>query len=113
MINFKKPMFSLGFRGLLLLALLAQAACSSHPLMRSATATSTDAADDIVRALDSGPSGATAANAHATVPPPDISAALLPPLAPEADGRNVSMSMHGALKPAPFSSPWSTAPVTT
>ncbi|ONF44749.1 pilus (MSHA type) biogenesis protein MshL [Marinobacter lutaoensis] len=78
-------MFSLGFRGLLLLALLAQAACSSHPLMRSATATSTDAADDIVRALDSGPSGATAANAHATVPPPDISAALLPPLAPEAD----------------------------
>ncbi|WP_255199649.1 pilus (MSHA type) biogenesis protein MshL [Marinobacter lutaoensis] len=85
MINFKKPMFSLGFRGLLLLALLAQAACSSHPLMRSATATSTDAADDIVRALDSGPSGATAANAHATVPPPDISAALLPPLAPEAD----------------------------
>ena len=58
-------------------------ACSSNPLMRSATATSTEAADDIVGALDNAQAAGEARSAERASPsalPTDISAQLLPPL---------------------------------
>lgn len=67
---------------------LVLAACSNNPLMRSATATSTDAADAIDRSLEEAsqaqPPAPTPSQAAATLPA-DVSAALLPPLSSEAD----------------------------
>ena len=67
---------------------LVLAACSNNPLMRSATATSTDAADAIDRSLEEAsqaqPPAPTPSQATATLPD-DVSAALLPPLSSEAD----------------------------
>ena len=70
---------------LTLLLALSLAACSNNPLMRTSSATSTDAADQIDRTLaeaERGPQvpireGAPAATAQV---PADVSAALLPPL---------------------------------
>jgi len=58
-------------------------ACSNNPLMRSATATSTDAADAIDRSLEEAaqPEPAAPTSGQAPAPlPADVSAALLPPL---------------------------------
>ena len=63
-------------------------ACSNNPLMRSATATSTDAADAIDRSLEEAaqPKSAASTSEPASVPlPADVSAALLPPLSEGAD----------------------------
>ncbi len=63
-------------------------ACSNNPLMRSATATSTDAADAIDRSLEeaaqSEPAAPTPGQASAPLPA-DVSAALLPPLSGSSD----------------------------
>ncbi|PPI83659.1 pilus (MSHA type) biogenesis protein MshL [Marinobacter maroccanus] len=67
---------------------LVLAACSNNPLMRSATATSTDAADAIDRSLEEAAQTQPAAppTGQASAPlPADVSAALLPPLSGGAD----------------------------
>lgn len=77
----------------LLVLSLALAACSNNPLMRTATATSTDAAEAIGATLEAAeepslsPSAKTSAgSAVAAIPvPASVSAALLPPLSPAAD----------------------------
>jgi MSHA biogenesis protein MshL len=63
-------------------------ACSNNPLMRSATATSTDAADAIDRSLEEAaqPEPAAPTSGQASAPlPADVSAALLPPLSGGSD----------------------------
>ena len=63
-------------------------ACSNNPLMRSATATSTDAADAIDRSLEEAaqPEPAAPTSGQAPAPlPADVSAALLPPLSGGSD----------------------------
>ena len=63
-------------------------ACSNNPLMRSATATSTDAADAIDQSLEEAtqPEPAAPASTEASAPlPADVSAALLPSLSGGAD----------------------------
>ncbi|WP_227499688.1 pilus (MSHA type) biogenesis protein MshL [Marinobacter adhaerens] len=63
-------------------------ACSNNPLMRSATATSTDAADAIDQSLEEAtqPKPAAPASTEASAPlPADVSAALLPSLSGGAD----------------------------
>ena len=67
---------------------LALTACSNNPLMRSATATSTDAADAIDRSLEEAaqPEPAAPTSGQAPAPlPADVSAALLPPLSGGSD----------------------------
>ncbi|MGM0769343.1 MAG: pilus (MSHA type) biogenesis protein MshL [Pseudomonadota bacterium] len=66
------------------------AACSNNPLMRTGNATSTDAAEEIDRALaeaeNAQEDGANAGgSAAASQVPADVSAALLPPLASGSD----------------------------
>ncbi len=73
----------------LLLAILL-AACSNNPLMRTGAATSTDAAEEIDRALAEADGSADAsiedsAPGSADSVPADVSAALLPPLASGSD----------------------------
>lgn len=73
--------------GALALSLMLSA-CSNNPLMRSATATSTDAADAIDRSLEEAAQtepAATTAGQVSTPLPADVSAALLPPLSGGAD----------------------------
>ena len=73
--------------GLLALSLVL-AACSNNPLMRSATATSTDAADAIDQALEGARKNSPAdpgVRKEAAPLPADVSAALLPPLSGPAD----------------------------
>ncbi|MGF2736653.1 pilus (MSHA type) biogenesis protein MshL [Marinobacter sp. DUT-1] len=64
-------------------------ACSNNPLMRTGAATSTDAADDIVRTLEQAEAeqqGASYSREPATsAMPADISAQLLPPLSADND----------------------------
>jgi MSHA biogenesis protein MshL len=63
-------------------------ACSNNPLMRSATATSTDAADAIDRSLEEAtqPEPTEPATGPSSAPlPADVSAALLPPLSGGTD----------------------------
>src|SRR6056297_459872 len=63
-------------------------ACSNNPLMRSATATSTDAADAIDRSLEEAAQPELAASSFdpdSAPLPADVSAALLPPLSEGAD----------------------------
>lgn len=63
-------------------------ACSNNPLMRSATATSTDAADAIDRSLEEAaqPEPAAPTSGQASAPlPADVSNALLPPLSGGSD----------------------------
>lgn len=63
-------------------------ACSNNPLMRSATATSTDAADAIDRSLEEAaqPEPAAPTSGQASAPlPAEVSAALLPPLSGGSD----------------------------
>lgn len=63
-------------------------ACSNNPLMRSATATSTDAADAIDRSLEEAarPESTEPATGPSSAPlPADVSAALLPPLSGGTD----------------------------
>lgn len=78
------------FLSLLLATTLA--ACSNNPLMRTSTATSTDAAEQIDQALAEAESEARQADASANAGgnepmavPPDVSAALLPPLSSAAE----------------------------
>ncbi|EMP53981.1 pilus (MSHA type) biogenesis protein MshL [Marinobacter santoriniensis NKSG1] len=68
---------------------LVLSACSNNPLMRTSTATSTDAADEIVKNLDNADAAeqnqqpdASKQTAQASLPA-DVSAALLPPLQPD------------------------------
>lgn len=64
-------------------------ACSNNPLMRSGAATSTDAADDIVRTLEQVEAEQQGGNGSpepaTSAMPADISAQLLPPLAADND----------------------------
>ncbi len=67
---------------------LVLAACSNNPLMRSATATSTDAADAIDRSLEEAEQSETIKPAEQQAPAPlpaEVSAALLPSLSGSAD----------------------------
>ncbi len=74
---------------LIVAAAMVLTACSNNPLMRTGAATSTDAADDIVRTLEeveAGQQGMSDAPKPATpAMPADISAQLLPPLAADND----------------------------
>ncbi|HTN34557.1 MAG TPA: pilus (MSHA type) biogenesis protein MshL [Marinobacter sp.] len=73
----------------ILLVVFTLAACSNNPLMRTATATSTDAADAIENAMAeadrSSVTEVTEPAPRTTTLPADVSAAFLPPLARDAD----------------------------
>lgn len=89
MTDIQVTMISLKRLALVVVAGMALSACSNNPLMRTGAATSTDAADDIVRALeqaesDEGQINEPGAPAAATLPG-DISAQLLPPLVADND----------------------------
>ncbi|MFO7530441.1 MAG: pilus (MSHA type) biogenesis protein MshL [Marinobacter sp.] len=68
---------------------MALTACSNNPLMRTGAATSTEAADDIVRTLEQAeaerPGGNDSREPATSAMPADISAQLLPPLSADND----------------------------
>ncbi|SFN41546.1 pilus (MSHA type) biogenesis protein MshL [Marinobacter pelagius] len=74
---------------LIVVAGMVLTACSNNPLMRTGAATSTDAADDIVRALEEVEAEQQGGNGSpepaTSAMPADISAQLLPPLAADND----------------------------
>lgn len=74
---------------LIVAAGMALTACSNNPLMRTGAATSTDAADDIVRTLEQAEAeqqdGSDSREPATSAMPADISAQLLPPLAADND----------------------------
>jgi MSHA biogenesis protein MshL len=89
MINKQATMNTTKRLGALLIALILTA-CSNNPLMRTGAATSTDAADAIEKAMADAEQSAPgntekAPREESTAVPADVSAALLPPLASNAD----------------------------
>lgn len=77
---------------LVLVSVMLITACSNNPLMRTSSATSTEAADEIVNTLDTAAPARTpkpAADQAVPTVPADVSNALLPPLQPDtaSDGR--------------------------
>ncbi|MCG7201398.1 pilus (MSHA type) biogenesis protein MshL [Marinobacter pelagius] len=89
MTDIQATMISIKRLALVVAAGVALSACSNNPLMRTGAATSTDAADDIVRTLEQAEAGAESKNESrqpaASAMPADISAQLLPPLSADND----------------------------
>lgn len=80
-------MIKVKMTGVLVMGLLL-AACSNNPLMRTATATSTDSADAIEQAMAEAPTAPSAPTPDASRPaslPAEVSAALLPSLEGNGD----------------------------